>query len=237
MTERLRVAVVEDEPPARAALRGLVERDPRLELSCAAAGVEEALPELLQRPARLLFLDIQLGPRTGFDLLEALGPSRPKAVVFVTASEEHAVRAFDVAAVDYLLKPFDDHRFQLAVSRARDRLQLGADVPDGRLALRDGARATFLRLDEIDWIEAQDYYVEVHAGAQTWLHRETLQDLLQRLDSSEFARIHRSLVVRVDRIREVRSLPSGDGSIVLRDGTELRLSRSRREALHRVLGL
>ena len=250
MIEPLQVAVVEDEPPARAALKLLVGQDPELRLFAEAGDVEGALRELRARPPDLLFLDVQLGPRTGFDLLDALGAARPKALIFVTAHEEHALRAFDVEAVDYLLKPFDDQRFQLAVSRAKERLrllrardraqQVPPEPPPGpphTLALRDGARATFLRLDEIDWIEAQDYYVEIHAGKNTWLHRESLRDLEQRLDAACFARIHRSAIVRLDRIRELRSLPSGDGAIVLRDGTELRLSRSRREALSHLLGL
>jgi two-component system LytT family response regulator len=104
------------------------------------------------------------------------------------------------------------------------------------LALRDGTRATFLRLDEIGWIEAQDNYVEIHAGAETWLHRETLRELEGRLDARRFVRIHRSAIVQLDRIRELRSLPGGDGSVVLRDGTELRLSRTHREALRSLLG-
>jgi two-component system LytT family response regulator len=248
MIEPLRVAVVEDEPPARAALKLLVAQDPELQLAVEAGCVEDALRGLKERPAALLFLDINLERRTGFDLLDALGPARPPALVFVTAYEAHAVHAFEVEAVDYLLKPFDDQRFHLAVSRAKDRLRLlraqQFSQPSAHLehaaqtlALRDGARATFLRLDEIDWIEAQDYYVELHAGKATYLHREPMRDLEQRLEASRFVRIHRSTIVQLDRIREVRSLPSGDGSVVLRDGTELRLSRGRREALRHLLGL
>jgi two-component system LytT family response regulator len=253
--EPLRVAVVEDEPPARAALKLLVAQDPQLLLSVEAADVEGALRGLRERPADLLFLDVQLRRGNGFDLLDALGSARPRAVVFVTAYEEHAVRAFEVEAVDYLLKPFDDQRFHLAVSRARERLRLwrtqelaqelterlgprrSAVDTTQTLALRDGARATFLRLDEIDWIEAQDYYVEIHAGRTTFLHREPMRELEQRLDPSRFARIHRSTIVRIDRIREVRSLPSGDASVILRNGTELRVSRSRRDSLSQLLGL
>ncbi|HEX4383714.1 MAG TPA: LytTR family DNA-binding domain-containing protein [Myxococcales bacterium] len=252
MIEPLRVAVVEDEPPARAALKLLVAQDPELQLSVEAGCVEDALRGLKERPAALLFLDINLERRTGFDLLEALGPARPQALVFVTAYEAHAVHAFEVEAVDYLLKPFDDQRFHLAVSRAKERLRFlranalaqqltqaysSAPHPEQTLALRDGARATFLRLDEIDWIEAQDYYVEIHAGKATYLHREPMRDFEKRLEGTRFARIHRSAIVQLDRIRELRSLPSGDASVVLRDGTELRLSRSRREALSHLLGL
>ena len=249
--EPVRVAVVEDEPPARAALKLLVAQDPCLQLSAEAGCLEDAVRVLKEHPAALLFLDVQLGRRNGFDLLETLGPARPKALVFVTAYDDHAVRAFDVEAVDYLLKPFDDQRFHLAVSRAKERLRLLrtrelltealTPLPHPEhaqtLALRDGARAVFLRLDEIDWIEAQDYYVEIHAGKATYLHREPMRDLEKRLDASRFARIHRSAIVQLDRIRELRPLPSGDASVVLRDGTELRLSRGRRDALSHLLGL
>jgi two-component system LytT family response regulator len=249
MTEPVRVAVVEDEPPARAALKLLVAQDPCLQLSAEAGCLEDAVRELKEHPSALLFLDVNLGRRTGFDLLDELGPARPKALVIVTAYDDHAVRAFDVEAVDYLLKPFDDQRFRLAVSRAKERLRLlrtqellteafaPPPHPEQTLALRDGARATFLRLDEIDWIEAQDYYVEIHAGKSTYLHREPMRDFEKRLDPLRFARIHRSAIVQLNRIRELQSLPSGDASVILRDGTELRLSRSRRDALSHLLGL
>jgi two-component system LytT family response regulator len=248
----IRAAIVEDEPPALAGLKLLLLQDHQIKLVAECGTVEEALHVLELRPVELLFLDVRLGRRTGFDLLEELGAARPPAVVFVTAYDEHAVRAFEVEAVDYLLKPFDDQRFQQALSRAKERLwlhraalatQLAAGQTPARppqpaqmLALRDGTRSTFLRLDEIDWIEAQDNYVEIHAGAETWLHRETLRELEGRLDARRFARIHRSAIVQLDRIRELRSLPGGDGSVVLRDGTELRLSRTHREALRSLLG-
>jgi two-component system LytT family response regulator len=255
MPETLRVAIVDDEPPARLGLRALVVKDPQLDLVAECATVEQAAAALQKTPVDLLFLDVQLARRTGFDLLAALGAHKPAAVVFVTAHDHHAVRAFDVEAVDYLLKPFDDQRFAQALSRAKERVRqerartlaqkLAATlVPDAapaaaprRLMLKDGARTTFLGEDEIDWIEAQDYYVEIHAGAIAHLHRETLRELEARLDPQRFVRIHRSAIVRIDRIRELRSLPSGDAEVVLRDGTELRVSRSRRDAIRELLGL
>src|SRR5438270_1432085 len=181
MPETLRAAIVEDEPPARLGLRALISREPSIVLLHECADVQHALRALRKEPVDLLFLDVQLGHQNGFDLLGALGPARPPAVIFVTAYDHHAVRAFDVAAVDYLLKPFDDQRFAQALARAADRLRVqgaqklarqladslapeAAPLPSARtLTLRDGARATFLREDEIDWIEAQDYYVEIHA--------------------------------------------------------------------------
>ncbi len=253
MTDRVRVAVVEDEPPARLGMRTLLAADREVDLVVECATAEEALVALQRTPVEVLFLDVQLARRSGFDLLAALGANRPPAVVFVTAHDQHAVRAFEVQAVDYLLKPFDDERFAQALERARQRLRQGKaqalaeqlaatfgrapDAAPRTLTLKDGARAVFLREDEIDWIEAQDYYVEIHAGSAAHLHRETLQDLEARLDPERFVRIHRSAIVRIDRIRQLQALPSGDAAVILRDGTELRVSRSRREAIRAVLGM
>ena len=255
MAEKLRAAIVEDEPPARVGLRALLAADPEIEIVAECGTVDEALAALQKTHPDVVFLDVQLARRTGFDLLAALGASRPPAVVFVTAYDQHAVRAFDVEAVDYLLKPFDDQRFAQALGRAKDRVrqsrakslaeQLAATLAPGArpagpprtLLLKDGARTMFLREDEIDWIEAQDYYVEIHAGGAAHLHREPLRDLEARLDPRRFVRIHRSAIVQVDRIRQLRSLPSGDAAVVLRDGTELRVSRSRRDAIRAVLGV
>ncbi|HET9753736.1 MAG TPA: LytTR family DNA-binding domain-containing protein [Myxococcales bacterium] len=252
MPERVRAAVVEDEPPARLGLRALLAADGEVDLVAECASAEEALLVLPRTPVDVLFLDVQLARRSGFDLLEALGERRPPAVVFVTAYDHHAVRAFEVQAVDYLLKPFDDQRFAQALERAKERLRQGKaqalaeqlartlapEAPAARtLTLKDGARAVFLREDEIDWVEAQDYYVEIHAGSATHLHRETLHDMELRLDPARFVRIHRSAIVRIDRIRKLQALPSGDAAVILRDGTELRVSRSRREAIRAVLGM
>src|SRR4051812_37993699 len=255
MPERLRAGIVEGEPPARAGPRPPPSAGPGgpPDGQCAPRG--EAQQALAEGRTDILFLDVQLARRTGFDLLESLGRSRPPAVVFVTAFDQHAVRAFDVEAVDYLLKPFDDQRFTQALARAKDRVRQerakslaqelaetlapgarGADAPR-TLLLKDGARSMFLREDEIDWIEAQDYYVEIHAGGAAHLHREPLRDLEARLDPRKFLRIHRSAIVQIDRIRQVQSLPSGDAAVILRDGTELRISRSRRDAIRAVLGV
>lgn len=254
MPGKLRAAIVEDEPPARAGLRTLLASDPDVELVVECGTVEEALGALPDARADLLFLDVQLARRTGFDLLAALGAARPAAVVFVTAYDQHAVRAFEVEAVDYLLKPFDDQRFGQALSRAKERIRherakslaqelartLAPSAPPAAsrtLLLKDGARSVFLREDEIDRIEAQDYYVEIHAGGVAHLHREPLRNLEARLDPRRFVRIHRSAIVQVDRIRRLQSLPSGDAAVVLRDGTELRVSRGRRDAIRAVLGV
>jgi two-component system, LytTR family, response regulator len=253
VAEKLRAAVVEDEPPARVGLRTLLEADPEVDVVAECGTVVEALAALHKTRPDLLFLDVQLARRTGFDLLAALGASRPPAVVFVTAYDQHAVHAFDVEAVDYLLKPFDDQRFAQALARAKERVRqdrakslaeqialspaIRVPGPTRTLLLKDGARSMFLREDEIDWIEAQDYYVEVHAAGTAHLHREPLRDLEARLDPKRFVRIHRSAIVQIDRIRQLQSLPSGDAAVILRDGTELRVSRSRRDAIRAILGV
>jgi len=255
MPDKIRAAIVEDEPPARLGLRTLLTREPNIILLHECSDLAGALRALRREPVDLLFLDVQLGEQTAFDLLRALGANRPPAVVFVTAYDQHAVKAFEVEAVDYLLKPFDDHRFSQALQRAMERLRVhGAQKLARQLAeslspaphapeqprtltLRDGARATFLREDEIDWIEAQDYCVEIHAGGATHLHREPLRELETRLDPRRFVRIHRSAIVQLDRIRRLQSLPSGDATVLLRDGTVLRVSRSRRDAIRNLLHL
>ena len=256
MSETVRAAVVEDEPPARMGLRALLSREPSIVLVHECADAQHALKALRREPVDLLFLDVQLAGQNGFDLLSALGPARPPAVILVTAYDQYAVRAFDVEACDYLLKPFDDQRFAQALSRAIDRLRVqGAQKlarqladslshavttpPHGTrtLTLRDGARTTFLDEAEIDWIEAQDYYVEIHAGGAAHLHRETLRELEARLDPKRFVRIHRSAIVQVDRIRRLQSLPSGDATVLLKDGTTLRVARSRKDAIRALLHL
>jgi two-component system LytT family response regulator len=241
MPDAVRAAIVEDEPPARLGLRALLSRQPGIVLVHECAALEPALRALRREPVDLLFLDVQLAKESGFDLLAALGPLRPPAVIIVTAYDRHAVRAFEVEAVDYLLKPFDDRRFAQALARAMERLHAPkprASAPPARtLTLQDGARATFLREDEIDWIEAQDYCVEIHAAGVSHLHREPLSKLEERLDPKRFVRIHRSAIVQVDRIRRLQSLPSGDATVHLRDGTVLRVSRSRREAVRALLHL
>jgi two-component system LytT family response regulator len=255
MPDTVRAAVVEDEPPARLGLRALLSREPSIVLVHECADLQHALKALRREPVDLLFLDVQLAGQNGFDLLHALGPARPPAVIFVTAYDSYAVRAFDVEACDYLLKPFDDQRFGQALSRALDRLRVhGAQKlarqladslshtttpPHGTrtLTLREGARTTFLNEDEIDWIEAQDYYVEIHVGGAAHLHRETLRELEMRLDPRRFVRIHRSAIVQIDRIRRLQSLPSGDATVLLKDGTTLRVARSRKDAIRALLHL
>ena len=252
----IRAVVVEDEPLARQYLCTLLEETGKVEVVGEADDGRAGLRLCAERAPDAAFLDIRIPGPDGLSLAgRLLTLARPPLVVFVTGFSGHAVDAFRVEAVDYLLKPFDDQRFAQALARAKEHVRQGrakslaqqlaaalapparTPAPPRTLLLKDGARSMFLREDEIDWIEAQDYYVEIHAGSTAHLHREPLRDLEARLDPKRFIRIHRSVIVQIDRIRQLQSLPSGDAAVILRDGTELRVSRSRRDAIRAALGV
>jgi two-component system LytT family response regulator len=246
MTESapLRVVIVDDEPLARKTIRLLAKGDRDLSIVAECRHGAEALDAIREHKPDLVFLDIQMPDLDGFDVLELLGDDMP-AIVFVTAYDQYAIRAFEVHAIDYLLKPFTDERFAAAVSRAKETLR--ARKPEEALRLtklvhshraavrrfmiRTGGRVLFLKADEIDWIEAADYYARLHAGGNSFLIRESMNDLESSLDPESFVRIHRSAIVNLDRIREMRTLFKGETVVVLNSGKELRMSRSRREEL------
>ena len=226
----LRAFIVDDEPLARRRLRSLLSRQEDVELVGEAGDGPSAAARLTAVRPDVVFLDIRIPELDGFALLDALGDLRP-AVVFVTAHDEYALRAFDVNALDYLLKPFDESRLREAVRRARAAL---SSPPATRLALRTDGRMTLLDVDAVDWVEAADNYVCVHAGGTTHVVRGTLAELAARLDPRRFARVHRSTLVNIERIREV--LPEGrDFAVVLRDGTRLALARGRHRRLRELL--
>ena len=216
-------------------------------------------------PPDLLFLDVQMPGLDGFALLRHVGPERVAAVVFVTAYDQYALRAFDVNAVDYLLKPFDDDRFRQAVARAKQHVRQGrieelrgrllallaappgpprADaLPPGppgeylkRLAIKSGGRVTILGVKDIDWIEAEGDYVKIHVGKAWHLLRETMKRLEAQFDPTRFVRIHRSTIVNVERIRELQPYFRGEYVVILHDGTSLKLSRGYKDQLEAVLG-
>ena len=253
----IRTLIVDDEPMARASLRVLLGGDPEIEVLGECSSGADAVAAIAAHDPELVFLDIQMPRMNGFEVLAAVGDNRRFAVVFVTAYDAYAIAAFDVQALDYVLKPFDDRRFHRAVERAKGRIRharldhiaselvhVVAGGPGGRseradpaerIAIRDGARTVFVALAEIDWIEAADYYVQLHVGARSYLHREPMRDLEARLDPRRFMRIHRSAIVALDRIAEMRPSAHGDHCVRLRDGTELRLSRTRRARLRALL--
>jgi two-component system, LytTR family, response regulator len=257
--ERIRTLVVDDEPLAREGVRMLLGGDPEIDVVGEAGNGPQALEQLRRLRPDLVMLDVQMPELNGFEVLARLVPDPLPAVIFVTAYDRYALRAFEIHALDYLLKPFDDVRFQDAVRRAKGQLRLhrvqnlreqlltalntyeqkdaapaaAAPAPAApsyltRLAIRDVGRVVFLDVSEIDWIEAADYYVQIHAGSQTYLHRETMQSLEARLDPERFMRIHRSAIVNQGRIRELRSEGRRDLMAVLSCGAVLRVARSYR---------
>ena len=249
---KIRAAIVDDEPLARDGLRMLLAGDAEVELVAEAGGGKEAIAVLKRERPDLLFLDVQMPAPDGFGVLEALaGDAMPGAVVFVTAYDRYALKAFEVHAVDYLLKPFDDERFLDALRRAKQRLreeragelesrllslleQKRGGVRPARLAIREVGRVVFLPIEEIDWIESADYYVQLHVGTKSYLHRETMQSLEARLDPERFVRIHRKAIVNVQRVRELRSVGKRELVAVLTGGEELRVARSCRAKLERL---
>jgi two-component system LytT family response regulator len=260
---RIRTLIVDDEPAGRAAIRVLLAEDAELELVGEAADGRSALKRIEQDPPDLLFLDVQMPGMDGFLLLQNLELPELMVVVFVTAYDEYALRAFDVAAVDYLLKPFDDERFRLALARAKrevrqrrlgvvsDRLLLlletlsrrgsaPAGSPGGgylrRLVIKSGGRVSVLGVRDIDWIEAEGDYVRIHAGKVTHLLRETMKRLEAQLDPARFVRIHRSTIVNVERIKELQPFFRGEYVVLLLDGTSLKLSRGYKEHLETAFG-
>jgi two-component system LytT family response regulator len=224
---RLRVCIVDDEPPARRALEWLLSRHADVRVVGSCGDGETAVAVIQESGPDVVFLDVQMPGGDGFDVLSALGPA-PPAVVFVTAFDTYAVRAFDVRAVDYLVKPFSDERFDLVLSRVRE--VAGRRPPPGPLMVRDGHKTFVLPIDDIEWIEAEDYYVRIHAGGRRPLVRRTLQSLVEALEPGGIARVHRSAAVNLAKVRQVRPLPTGDAEVVLASGHIVRLSRNHRSA-------
>jgi two-component system LytT family response regulator len=239
----IRTLIVDDEPLGRQRLRGLLEADPDVEVVGECADGAEALAALGSRPCDLVFLDVEMPGLSGLDVARRLGPQRLPAIVFVTAHRDYALPAFEVRAVDFLLKPFDRARFQQALGWAKEQLARegeGAARPAGRplerVTIKSGGRIYFIKAEDIDWVEAAGNYLRLHSGGQTHLLRETLSNLATRLDPERFWRIHRSTVVNVDRVQELQPLFHGDYAVILRDGTQLTLSRSYRASLPRYFG-
>lgn len=231
----MKVVIVDDEPLARQVVRILLENDRELTIAGECSGVDAAEVIGRERPD-ILFLDIQMPEVDGFDVLERVGADAVPAVVFVTAYDEYALRAFEVHALDYLLKPFDDRRFFAALSRAKE--QVRAKSPSAfvrRFLVRTRDKVLFIKSDDLEWIEAADYYVSLHAGGKSYLLRQTMAEIERQLDPGKFVRVHRSAIVNLDRVKEMHPLFRGDSVLVLADGTQLRLSRARREEFERRL--
>lgn len=238
MNRRIRTLIVDDEPIARRTLRLLLEKDPEIKLVGECDGVAAVAVIEKSRPD-LLFLDIQMPELDGFQLLERIGIETVPAVVFVTAYGQHALRAFDVDAVDYLMKPFDDERFATTLRRVKSLLAQPAEKTAPRylrrLVIRTSSRILLVKVEDIDWIEAADYYARVHVGGKGYLIRQTMGDLEQALDPAMFFRLHRSGIVNLDKIRELVPHFKGEYTAVLQNGASLRMARGRFEELQRRL--
>jgi two-component system LytT family response regulator len=227
--------------------------DPEVHVVGECTGIDAQAMLRKMRPA-LIFLDIQMPEVSGFELLASLDPSELPVVVFVTAYDQYALRAFAVHAADYLLKPFDDARFAAALDhakrqvRARKPLQAAelaallvelspkSEPRKDRFLVRTGDHAVLIRVCDIDWIEAADYYAQLHVGTASYLIREPLTDLERQLDPAQFFRIHRSAIVNIDRVVELHGYTQGNAVVMLRDGQRLTLSRQRRDEFERMLG-
>jgi two-component system LytT family response regulator len=235
----VRVLVVDDEPLARANLCVLLRRDPTIEIVGECTSGMEALAEIRDKRPALVFLDVQMPECDGFDVLELLGAAPPAALVFVTAYDRYALRAFEAGALDYLLKPFDNARFDRTLERAKERIRLAKDAAgkQERLVIKSAGQILFLRISEIDWIEAADYYACLHVGSATHLLRRSMSDLDRDLDPDIFCRIHRSAIVNLNRVRTLVLNEDGERDVLLENGTTLRSSRRYRKQLQARLGI
>jgi two-component system LytT family response regulator len=224
---------VDDEPLARSNVSVLLKRDPEIEIIGECGSGTEAVTEIRRTHPDLLFLDVQMPECDGFDVIESLGKDLPSAIVFVTAYDEYALRAFEAGALDYLLKPFDDARFELALGRAKRTIGFSGDRPRRleRFAVKGPGQIGFVKVSEIDWIEAADYYACLHVGSKSHLLRRSLADLEEDLDPTEFCRVHRSGIVNLKRVQTMKVNEDGEYEIVLDGGTRVRLSRRYRKQL------
>lgn len=235
----IRALVIDDESLARRNVTLLLRRDPEIGSIVESSSGVGAMEEIRRSKPDLVFLDVQMPECDGFDVLELLGADLPPAIVFVTAYDEYALRAFDAGALDYLLKPFDDARFARALNRAKERLahRLAPKprAPD-RLVVRSQGQVLFLKPADIDWIEAAGYYACLHVGRDTHVLRRSLAELERDLDEENFIRIHRSIIVNLDRIRGLELQAGGEYEVVLSSKDRLRLSRRYRKRLQDRMG-
>jgi two-component system LytT family response regulator len=234
----IRALIVDDEPLARSNLRVLLQRDLEIESIAECGSGADAVAEIRAHSPDLVFLDVQMPECGGFDVLQILkGEGVPPVIVFVTAYDEYALRAFDAGALDYLLKPFDDARFGVAMQRAKAHIA-AKQAQDGQsrasnefLTVRSAGQVHYVALEDLDWIEAADYYVCLHVGAKTHLLRQSMAELQLQLEESQFCRIHRSTMVNLARVRALKVDDAGEYQVVLEGGQQLRLSRRFRKEL------
>jgi two-component system LytT family response regulator len=251
---KLRVLVADDEPLARKLIRRFLKQEPDVELLGECGDGKETVAMIRNTKPDLLFLDVQMPELDGFAVLDTLGAADMPQVIFTTAYESYAIRAFELHALDYLLKPFDQVRFKAAMQHARERLRNHRPGEEGvqigslletikaqqqhldRLIIKADGRITFLNTHDIEWIEADDKYVYLHTAKGKKMVRQTLSSMEAQLDPKRFRRIHRSAVVNVERIKEMQPLFNGEHSVLMDDGTKLTLSRTYKDKLFELLG-
>jgi two-component system LytT family response regulator len=236
---KIRTIVVDDEPLARSNISILLRAEPQIEIVAECGSGAEALEKIRSAMPDLVFLDVQMPECDGFDVLELLGKDLPPAIVFVTAYDQYALRAFEAGALDYLLKPFDNSRFGRALERAKEKIFRAHGNPKKleRLAIKGIGQVAFVKVSEIDWIEAADYYACLHVGAKTHLLRRSMAELEVELDSAIFCRVHRSTIVNLERVRGLKLSEDGEYDVLLESGARLRLSRRYRKQLQLRLGV
>jgi len=252
LARKIRVVIVDDEVPACARVLELLEKEPDFQVAGVAHIGTEAVQRIRSESPDVLFLDVQMPGMDGFGVLRELTPKRTPITIFVTAYDKYAIQAFEAHALDYLLKPFSDERFEATLERVRDHIRTQAagelslrlarflekpvglaEGPDPleRIALKSAGRVIFLEVSDIDWIEAAGVYVYLHVGPKAHLYRATVGQLIERLDPKKFVRVHRSTIINTDRIIELQPRTHGDYGIILKDRTELTLSRGYRSQL------
>jgi two-component system, LytTR family, response regulator len=248
----LRVLIVDDESVARRRIRRLLATESDVTVVGECADGASAVSAMAKSKPELAFLDVQMPELDGFGVVRSLTPAELPAIVFVTAYDRYALRAFDVQAIDYLLKPFTRERFRTALTRARERLHARSNHDrlarlidhlsasqhyPARIAVRTGDRFVVVDWSDVDWIEAADNYVTLHIGAREYLVRDTLASIERQLDPDRFARIHRSAIIQLDRVAELHPATHGDVDVVLRDGVRLTLTRTWRDGVQRRFAL
>jgi two-component system LytT family response regulator len=234
MARPIHVLVVDDEPLSRRNVLALLRGDPEIASIVECAGGHRAIEEIRSSKPDLVFLDVQMPECNGFDVLEVLGAALPPAIIFVTAHDAYALRAFDVGVLDYLLKPFDAERFSRALERAKGRIfeeRSSLSGQRGRFIIRSHGAVHFVPVCDIDWIEASDYYAQLHLPHESHLLRRSLSELERELEPCGFCRIHRSIIVNLERVQGLESGADGDQEAVLKSGFHLRVSRRFRKRL------
>jgi len=252
----VRVVIVDDEELARRGIRSRLRRFDDAEVVAECRNGTEAIEAIRRNSPDLVFLDVQMPEQSGFEVIQTVGHTEFPHVIFLTAHDRYAIRAFEVNALDYLLKPIDDERFDIAFSRARDCLTRDRDgtlarrlasalndivpartarhTPD-RIVVRSAGRVAFVKTSDVDWIQASGDYVTLHAGKKEWLLRDTIIEMEKQLAPKGFVRIHRSTIVNLDRVTELRPTENGEYQVILNSGAELKLTRNYRDALDRFL--